>query len=100
MNPLKIWTIRDALAVGIVAGLVAMILWPVYAASNDFLLPFLMALAITGFCGLSVLCITVIDLALHRRRGARLVPIRVFDILLGLLLAIPSLIELNALLPR
>jgi hypothetical protein len=100
MNPLKAWTIRNALAAGIVAGLIAMILWPLYAASNDLLLPFLVALGITGFCGLSVLCITVFDLAVHRRRGARLVPIRVFDIALGLVLAVPSLIEIHALLPR
>jgi hypothetical protein len=64
MNPLKAWTIRNALAAGIVAGLIAMILWPLYAASNDWLLPFLVALGITGFCGLSVLCITLFDLAM------------------------------------
>lgn len=100
MNPLKAWTIRKALAAGMIAGLIAMILWPLYAASNDLLPFFLVALAITGFCGLSVLCITAIDLAVHRRRGARLVPIRVFDVVLGLVLAAPSLIELHALLPR
>jgi len=100
MNPLKAWTIRNALAAGIIAGVVAMTLWPLYAASNNLLLPFLIALGITGFCGLSVLGITVFDIAVHRRRGARLIPIRVFDIALGLALAVPSLIELHALLPR
>lgn len=100
MNPLKAWTIRNALAAGMVAGLIAMILWPLYAVSNDLLLPFLVALGITRFCGLSVLCITVFDIAVHRRRGARLVPIRVFDIALGLVLAVPSLVEFHALLPR
>lgn len=100
MNLFKLWTIRNALAAGIVAGCISMVLWPVYAVSNDLLLPFLAILAITGFCGVSVICITFFDLAVHRRRGARLVPIRVFDMALGLLLAVPSLAELHALLPR
>jgi hypothetical protein len=100
MNPLKLWTIRNALAAGIVAGCASMVLWPIFAASNDLLLPFLIILAITGFCGLSVICITIFDLAMHRRRGSRLIPIRVFDMALGLLLAVPSLAEIHALLPR
>src|SRR5688572_10309040 len=99
MNPLRFWTIRNALAAGITSGIAAMILWPLYAASNDLLLPFLIVLAITAFCGLSVLCITIFDLAGHRRRGARLLPIRVFDIILGLVLSLPSLIELHELFP-
>lgn len=93
------WTIGRATGVGAVAGLAALILWPTYATFQDpFLPPFVVALAIAAFCGFSILWITAADLLFHRRRGERLIPLRVFDVSLALLLAIPTSRTLIALL--
>jgi drug/metabolite transporter (DMT)-like permease len=94
---LKAWTIRRATGIGMIAGLAALILWPVYAAYQERVLwPFMAALLIAAFCGLSILLITGADMLLHRR-GESLRPVRAFDIIIGLALALPSLIQLNAL---
>ena len=93
------WTIRRAEGLGIVAGCIALVLWLAVAAFQALLMPLIVALAITGFCGLSVLSITAVDLLAHAPRSDRLRPIRTFDIVVGLVLAIPSLNELAALLP-
>lgn len=99
MRLLKSWTVSRAAGAGSIAGCMAMLLWPAYAAFPDnILLPFLATLSIAAFCGVSMLWITVMDLAAHRTRGNRLLPIRVFDIILGLVLAMPSLLELHAIL--
>ena len=82
-----------------VAGLAALILWPAYAALQEpVALPYGAALAVAAFCGLSILWITAADLLFHRRRGERLVPVRVFDTLFALLLLVPSATTLAALL--
>lgn len=99
MRIFRIWTIGRAAAAGALAGLSALVLWPIYGAGFDILPLFLVALALSAFCGLSLLVITFYDLAVHRRRGSRVWPIRVFDITFGLALAAPSLAELHLLLP-
>lgn len=88
---LRWWTIGRATGVGVVAGLAALILWPAYAALQEPLaLPYGAALAVAAFCGLSILWITAADLLFHRRRGDRMLPLRIFDIALALLLLLPS----------
>lgn len=95
---LRWWTIGRATGVGIVAGLTAVILWPLYAVYQERVLwAFLAALGVAALCGLSILLITAID-AVLKPRGRSLRPIRAFDVAVGLLLAGPSLIQLNALL--
>ena len=95
---LEWWTIGRATGVGVMAGIAALILWPLYAAYQDRVLPlFVAALALAALCGLSILWITLVDLVTHRRRGERLRAVRIFDVLLALLLALPSLIQLRAL---
>jgi hypothetical protein len=95
---LRWWTIGRATGVGVTAGLVALILWPIYAAYQERVLwVFLASLAAAAACGVSILLISVTDAVLNRR-GRRLRPIRAFDIALGLLLAVPSLLQLEALL--
>lgn len=90
------WTIGRATGLGVTAGLAALILWPLYAAYQERVLPFFVtALALCAVCGLSILWITAIDLLTHPRRGERMRAVRAFDILLALLLAIPSLIALR-----
>jgi hypothetical protein len=99
MRVFRAWTIGRAAGAGAVAGLSALLLWPIYAVGIDVLPLFLIALITSAFCGLSLLVITLIDLAVHRRRGSRLRPIRAFDLILGLALAVPSLVELRIILP-
>jgi drug/metabolite transporter (DMT)-like permease len=95
---LRFWDIRRATGLGVVAGLAALLLWPLYAAYQEPLLwPFIAALAVTAFCGLSLLIITLKDIY-SRTRGKLMHRIRIFDVLLGLLLAVPSLFQLEALL--
>ncbi len=95
---LEWWTIGRATGVGVMAGIAALILWPLYAAYQDRVLPlFVAALALAALCGLSILWITLVDLVTHRRRGERLRAVRIFDVVLALLLALPSLIQLRAL---
>jgi drug/metabolite transporter (DMT)-like permease len=93
------WTIGRATGVGISAGLAAVLLWPLYAVYQDAVLaPFLLMLCLAALCGLSILWITLLDLLTHRRRGSRLRPVRAFDLAVALLLAVPSLLQLQALL--
>jgi drug/metabolite transporter (DMT)-like permease len=95
---LKGWTIGRATGLGVTAGLAALVLWPFYAAYQERVIaPFVAALAIAALCGISILLISVADM-LFRRRGSNLRPIRAFDLVLGLMLAAPSLIQLEALL--
>lgn len=95
---LKVWTIRRATGIGIMAGLASLVLWPLFAAWPDALLwPFVAVLALTAFCGASILLITLKDVY-TRTRGVVMHRIRIFDIVLGLLLAMPSLFQLEALL--
>jgi drug/metabolite transporter (DMT)-like permease len=96
---LSLWTIRRATGVGVVAGLAALILWPVYAAYQERTFwVFVAALAVAAFCGLSILLMTGLDMLLHRR-GDRVRPVRAFDIALGVALLVPSLIQLESLRP-
>lgn len=94
---LKAWTIGRATGLGVAAGLAALILWPVYASWPEAHVPFVAALMIAAFCGLSILAISLVDIV-RRKRGQSLRPVRTFDVALGLLLAVPSLLELNWLL--
>ena len=92
------WDSRRATGIGVVAGIAALILWPIYAAYQEPVLwPFVGALAVTAFCGLSLLIITLKDIY-SRTRGRLMQRIRLFDVMLGLFLAVPSLIQLEALL--
>ena len=96
---LKNWTIGRATGLGITAGLAALVLWPIYAAYQERVLSlFIAALGVAAFCGISILLISLGDMFLHRR-GDRLRPVRAFDIIVGLVLAIPSLLQLMTLLP-
>jgi hypothetical protein len=95
------WNIRRATGAGIVAAAAMLLLWIGFGYwPGTLYLPFLAASATTAFCGLSILWITALDLGRHRRRGRRMVPIRAFDVALGLLLAGPALYALRALGPE
>ncbi len=95
------WTTSRAAATGAAAGLLAILL---SLAGWDFwdvlFLPWLVAVAVTAFCGVSILWITMLDMVANPRRGAKVAPIRGFDIAAGLLLALPSLYALSGLMNR
>lgn len=92
------WTARRATGPGLVAGLAAFFLWPAFANfPQALLLPFVIALSLTSFCGLSILVLTAMDFR-NNRRGRQMRRIRAFDLIFGLILAVPSALELMALL--
>jgi drug/metabolite transporter (DMT)-like permease len=89
----KSWTISRATGAGIVAGLVALVLWPIYTLFQEPMhLPFAAALAATAFCGASILVITALDLKFRRGRGFRLRAVRTFDVIVGIAMALPGLL--------
>ncbi|MDB5700637.1 MAG: hypothetical protein JWL66_836 [Sphingomonadales bacterium] len=96
------WTIKRATGSGAVAAGAALLLMAIYAmfegggSEKIAVLPLGLALAVTAFCGLSILVMTLIDVRNHRR-GQRVRAVRTFDVAFGLLLAIPSIVELRSL---
>ena len=90
---LRFWTIQRAAGVGTLAGIAALFLWPAFAAWEQVEPVFVAALALTAFCGLSILAISIVDLA-TRKRGTIMRRVRTFDIVWGLLLAGPSIAAL------
>jgi len=96
----RAWTIHQISGAGCVAALLALFLWLFYAGWPEIVrFPFIAALTVTAGCGLIILLITLRDLKHRPGRGSRLRPIRTFDLLLGLALSVPSIIELRAILP-
>jgi putative flippase GtrA len=84
------WTARNAIRFGLIGGAAALVLWPIYGIVQQPALPlFMLALALTAVCGLSILAFTAIDL-LTVRRARSVLPARMFDLALGLLLSVPS----------
>jgi len=87
----KGWTVQRATGLGVLAGLIAIALGLLYPGLPFLRLPFAAACAVAAFCGLTLLWVNAVDHYRHGRRGSRLVPVRVFDVVLGLFLAVPSL---------
>jgi hypothetical protein len=93
------WTINRAAGTGLVAALAALILWPIFAAYQEpFRVPYMAALVVTAFCGVSILAMTAADFILRPKRGQRTIPIRILNLVLGLLLFVPASVTLNTLL--
>lgn len=96
---LRFWNINRAAGAGIVLGLFTLILWLLFASYQEpFRLPYMAGLAATAFCGLSILWMTAADLMLHSRRSRKLMPLRAFDVALGTLLSVPTIVTLRSLL--
>jgi hypothetical protein len=102
MNLISAWTIKRATGSGTVAAGAALLLWVVYMIAEGArfekvaVVPLGLALAVTAFCGASILVMTLVDVRNHRR-GQRVRAVRTFDVAFGLLLAVPSLVELRSL---
>jgi drug/metabolite transporter (DMT)-like permease len=92
------WTLNRAAGTGLIAGLGAVILWPIFAAYQEpFRFPYMAALSLTAFCGLSVILMTAADFILRPKRGQRTIPIRTLNLVLGLLLFLPASATLGTL---
>lgn len=98
MHPPRPSGLQRAVQIGVSAGLVAALLWPVYAIVQEpARWPFMAALAIAAVCGLWIVGVTAIDLlTVHRARAV--LPARMFDLALGLAMAVPSAAGLDGLL--
>ena len=97
---LAFWTIQRAMAVGIVAGLSALIVSAMIGGWPGVLLDaYAGLLGFTAFCGASILWITLLDVR-NRGRGGRMRPIRAFDFAAALLLILPSLYALRLVWPE
>ena len=92
------WTISRATGWGAAFALCTILLWLVYPTFEALRPAYIAALAATGFCGLSILWITLSDMVHKPTRGNRMAPIRAFDAAVALLLAVPSLSTLHDLL--
>jgi hypothetical protein len=78
------WTLRRASGAGFTAALIGLAIWPFYRAYGAPLdVGLLLAAGVAGLCGVSILAITGLDLFLHPRRGERLRPLRIFDLILA-----------------
>lgn len=87
-NP--VWTLQRATGAGIVTGLAALLLSAALDRLPDNARYYYGALlAVTVFCGASVLWITAFDMRTRGTSG-RMRPIRVFDIALGAMLLLPA----------
>jgi len=93
----EVWK-RQATRAGLLGAFAALLLWPIHAAAQELArLPFILALVVTAAGGLSILLITVNDiLTVRRSRHAR--PARIFDLVLGAALLLPTAAGLSDLL--
>ena len=89
------WTIQRATGIGVVTGFLAIMVAGLFSLTRDsFLYPYGALLAVTAFCGASILWITMFDMRTRGTSG-RMRPIRAFDIAVGLALLVPSLYALS-----
>jgi len=73
------------MAFGLIAGAVGALVWPLIY-NPLFAAVFIGGLAIAGVCGAYILLLTWYDSYRNPRRGARIRPIRGFDIAAGIIL--------------
>jgi hypothetical protein len=93
------WTIQRATGAGIVLGLAALLVSVAFGSWAEALLyPYALLVALAFFCGASILWITFFDMR-ARDRGAQVRPIRMFDVVAGIVIAAPSAYALWRVLP-
>lgn len=84
-------SVPKAIGAGAACGAGAILLWVgFFFWPNLFVLPYVVALAVTAACGLFILLATLRDSYRNPRRGVRIRPIRGFDVAAGLLLSVPA----------
>ena len=85
-----LWTISRASIAGILFGLAALLMIGIRDPRDGGLHLYAALLALTAFCGASILWITAFDMR-DRGTSGRMRPVRVFDIAVGLALLAPAL---------
>jgi hypothetical protein len=84
------WTIQRATGAGFVLGLAALLVSVAFGSWADALLyPYVALLVLAFLCGASILAITFMDMR-ARERGIQVRPIRMFDVVAGLVISAPS----------
>ena len=84
------WTIQRATGAGAIFGLAALVLSAAFGSWAEALLyPYAALLALAFLCGASILWITFADMR-ARQRGIQVRPIRMFDVVAGLIIVAPS----------
>ena len=89
------WTLGRLVGLAATAGLVALILWPFFAANEALYWAFVALACLAGLAGAWIVLATMFDLSFHRPRGERLRPVRAFDLVLGGGLFVLALLELR-----
>lgn len=93
----ELWTLKRATRIGLLAALAALLLWPLYTVLQEPVRGlFVAALGMMMLGGVSILFITLVDLATVAR-DRRILPARIFDLLLGLSLTVPPALALPSL---
>ncbi|HTU12348.1 MAG TPA: hypothetical protein VMG08_15760 [Allosphingosinicella sp.] len=87
-GPFTGWTVQRAAIAGIGLGLAALLV-SAFVESRATLLVYAGLLILTLLCGVSILLILLRDVH-ARQRGDRVRPIRIFDLAMGVLLALPA----------
>jgi hypothetical protein len=89
-------SVPRVIAIGAGAALAALLMWIAFSRwPETFVIPYVLALLATAACGLFILLATIADSVNNPRRGVRIRPIRGFDVVVGLMLAGPSLWALS-----
>ena len=84
------WTIQRATGAGFIFGLLALLVSAAFGSWAEALLyPYAALLALAFLCGASILWITFMDMR-ARQRGIQVRPIRMFDVVAGLIIIAPS----------
>jgi len=84
------WTIQRATGAGFIFGLLALLVSAAFGSWAEALLyPYAALLALAFLCGASILWITFMDMR-ARQRGIQVRPIRMFDVVAGLVITAPS----------
>lgn len=86
------WTI---IGMGATAELVALALWAFAGAYETLFWPFVVLSILAASVGAWIVLATMLDLTFHRPRGARLRPVRGFDLVLGSGLFVLGLLQLR-----
>ena len=86
------WTL---VGIGATAELLALALWAFVGPYELLFWPFVLLSIVAGLAGAWIVVATMLDLTFHRPRGARLRPVRGFDLVLGTGLFVLALLQLR-----
>ncbi len=80
---------------GMAAALLGLLVWPFAGRSDLFFWLLAVFAGLTALAGFTILLLTGVDLVLKPRRGARVAPIRIFDIVCGTALLALAYLQLD-----